>query len=231
MKNTLYTLAFCSLTVGASQAAVFVLDLPPNTANIASGSSFTTSATLSGATFDISYTLNAVATDTTITPFIRSDGSHFGVGSTPDGTNPGQQRSIDAGDGEKVSITNLSITNFNAGTSGLTQGDFSISFEDVGILNGNSTQDGVNLSFIGFGNTTANVTRPGNGATPALIDLTALTNYDPASTALYLEPDNANGSNRWSINAISVDVTAVPEPSTFAMLGLGGLGLILRRRK
>lgn len=37
------------------------------------------------------------------------------------------------------------------------------------------------------------------------------------------------GSNRPAVNGVQID--AVPEPSTTALLGLGGLALILRRRK
>ncbi|QQL46089.1 PEP-CTERM sorting domain-containing protein [Sulfuriroseicoccus oceanibius] len=40
-----------------------------------------------------------------------------------------------------------------------------------------------------------------------------------------------NGSTRSSIAGFTVEYTAVPEPSSAALLGLGGLALILRRRK
>lgn len=49
---------------------------------------------------------------------------------------------------------------------------------------------------------------------------------------------NINSLNTGNVNfsgtsdaAIRIDVTAVPEPSSTALLGLGGLALILRRRK
>ena len=39
------------------------------------------------------------------------------------------------------------------------------------------------------------------------------------------------GSSNLALDTISLDYTAVPEPSSAALLGLGGLALILRRRK
>lgn len=40
-----------------------------------------------------------------------------------------------------------------------------------------------------------------------------------------------HSANWGETNSVSLDVTAVPEPSSTALLGLGGLALILRRRK
>jgi len=40
-----------------------------------------------------------------------------------------------------------------------------------------------------------------------------------------------NGSTRSSVAGFTVEYTAVPEPSSAALLGMGGLALILRRRK
>ena len=120
-KICLPTFTICLVATGFSQGATVVpLDLPGDS-NHPSGTTFTTSQTASGATFDISYTLNAFATDVSVAPFIRS--TIFGVGSVPDGNTAGQQLSVDGDDGEQLSIVGLSITNFNAGTSGLTESD------------------------------------------------------------------------------------------------------------
>ncbi|WP_227021626.1 PEP-CTERM sorting domain-containing protein [Oceaniferula marina] len=41
----------------------------------------------------------------------------------------------------------------------------------------------------------------------------------------------AGGANDWYADDVIVDITTVPEPSSAALVGLGGLALILRRRK
>ncbi|MFC4993806.1 PEP-CTERM sorting domain-containing protein [Rubritalea tangerina] len=41
----------------------------------------------------------------------------------------------------------------------------------------------------------------------------------------------AGGANDWYADNVVLDVVAVPEPSSTALIGLGGLALILRRRK
>ncbi|MBK1831876.1 PEP-CTERM sorting domain-containing protein [Verrucomicrobiaceae bacterium R5-34] len=42
---------------------------------------------------------------------------------------------------------------------------------------------------------------------------------------------DATAGDGWAIGGVDILVTAVPEPSSAALLGLGGLALILRRRK
>ncbi len=55
-----------------------------------------------------------------------------------------------------------------------------------------------------------------------------------SATFTFANYDNtgvASNTNRWDNITIEGDVVAVPEPSSTALLGLGGLALILRRRK
>ena len=222
MKTLLSTLAAGVLLAGAGQAATVVLNLPGNGSH-ASGTTFSTSSSYGGATFDIRYTLNAFATIGTPAPFIGSDGTIFGVGSFDDGSIAGQLVSIDGDDGEQLSMTNLSITNFNAGSSGLVVGDLKLSFNTLDIANGTAANDGITLSFTAFGDTTVGVDQP------TTINLTALSNFSSTATSLYLQPDNAASNNRWSISGITASVT--PEPSSTTLFGLGLVGVLLRRRR
>ena len=220
MKMILCAICVSLMVAGAAQAQQSItLDLPAGGPDPhPDGSVFATSVTDGGgATYDIEYTLNAFATDETVVDaFIKANagGTFFGVGSAPDGANTAQQESVDGGDGERLSITNLSITNFVPGDDGLTASDLSIAFSSITIANGPNVQDGINFSFADFDVDTANVTRPGFvnpdtgvAAQPAEVDLTALANFDAASTSVFLAPDNVAGSNRWSVAAIVVDVT------------------------
>ena len=219
MRKFLCAICVSLLAASAVQAQQSIsLDLPAGGPDPhLDGASFTTSVTDGGgATYDIVYTLNAFATDeTNVDAFIKTNGqgTFFGVGSAPDGANTGQQESVDGGDGERLSISNLSITNFVAGSDGLVAGDLSIAFGSITIFNGTSTQDGVNFSYADFDVDTANANRPGrvldDGTipVPAQVDLTALANYDAASTSLFIAPDNIANSNRWSISEITVLVT------------------------
>ena len=181
-----------------------------------------------GATYDIEYTLNAFAADeTTVDAFIKTNGLQtlFGVGSGIDGANTGQQESIDGNDGERLSITNLSITNFVAGSDGLVASDLSIAFETITIANGTALRDRANFSYADFDVDVTQVIRPGFidpdtgvAAEPALVDLTARANYDSAATSLFVAPSSASAQNRFSISEITVQVTG-GTPSTAVLLG------------
>jgi hypothetical protein len=66
------------------------------------------------------------------------------------------------------------------------------------------------------------------------LDLTSLPNIDTSET--YMLTISALGTgfgHHKALDALTLngDITAVPEPSSAALLGLGGLALILRRRK
>ncbi|MDF7799544.1 hypothetical protein P4C99_08710 [Pontiellaceae bacterium B1224] len=222
MKKIISIISMGLLVAGAAQADVVILDLPAG-GNHVSGSTFTTTnVSYNGATFDIEYTLNAFATSNSPAPFVRSNGgTYFGVGSASD-PNVGNQESLDGDDGEQLSITGLLITNFNAGTSGLTEGDLSIAFESLDIANGTANPDGITVSFTGFGTSTTIITKP------VTIDLPSLGNFSSASTAMYIEPDTTASNNRWSVSGISVSV--IPEPATLGLIALFGFGTLFIRR-
>ncbi|MFC7338713.1 PEP-CTERM sorting domain-containing protein [Haloferula chungangensis] len=212
------------LAAGAASAATIVpLDMPASGSH-ASGASFITSQSIAGVTFDISYTLNAFAAITDPAPFINSAGSYFGVGSSNDGAVVGQQQSLDADDNEQLSIT-IAITNFNAGSSGLTVGDITdFQFSELTIINGTAGNDGIFVSFTGFGDSEVGVDNP------TTIDLTTLGNFSSAASTLYIQPDGNQSNNRWSVGGISVSYN-IPEPSSVTLIGIGIAGMAFRRRR
>ncbi|VGO15445.1 hypothetical protein PDESU_04028 [Pontiella desulfatans] len=222
MKKIQCALSIGLLAAGVAQAVLVDLALPA-AGNHASGSGFSTAASFNGATFDIEYTLNAFATSNSPAPFIRSSGgTYFGVGSALD-PNTGNQESIDGDDGEQLSIAGLSIVNFSANGSGLVQGDLSIAFQSLSIANGTAANDGITISFTGFGDATVDVTHP------TTLDLTSLANFGSSSTALFLEPDGPQSNNRWSVSGISVSV--IPEPATLGMVVASAAGMLVIRRR
>lgn len=119
--------------------------------------------------------------------------------------------------------TNYSFTLLSVRANGFLtdSGSYALSY------NGGSA--GVATSLIGSGTQTGNsIEGSGTGSSSGLnareITWSFSTNDTPADAVLNLTGD-------WNVNAILVETTAVPEPSSTALLGLGGLALILRRRK
>lgn len=82
-------------------------------------------------------------------------------------------------------------------------------------------------SFLAEG-TGTNSGAPAGSFASNTVDLTLPSSYTGSLDQLYLSFKNRNGGQ---FLMDDVTVTAVPEPSSVALLGLGGLALILRRRK
>jgi len=138
--------------------------------------------------------------------------------------------------------------NFNS-TTGIVTGSETLTINDGAGHNLTGTVTGVNIAVIGTGgtlNTTATVNLSGVTYTGTSADLVALRNdvnanggvvamtfqFVPAVSLTALGAAGATNSTSWSGTIEST--TAVPEPSSLAIAGLGALGMIgygIRRRK
>ena len=85
-------------------------------------------------------------------------------------------------------------------------------------------QDAFGASLIGGAQTVTGITGGGTYTT-----VTGMGTIDTASSDIFLSLSRVGGQVR--MNGVSLDYAAVPEPSSTALLGLGGLALILRRKK
>ena len=219
MKNKLLSMIACLLFAGSAQAVAgtVTVDLAlPADGNYPAGSFpvVSTGQRFGGATFDVVYTLSAASNDTGAR--VGVIGGVVGVGSDND-INPNHFNTLE-GDGsagangstaggEGLSITGLSIANFQANDSGLTVEDITgLQFEGLTLGAVANVQDGANISFTGFGTSTANVNlnSGSTGGSPYTIPLTALSNFSSTATGLYIQPDNTASSNRWNVSGLSV---------------------------
>jgi len=234
MSKRLAVIGMASLGLITTSSAVTVsLDLP-SAGNHASGTVFSTSvSTTDGASFNINYTLGATANNADA--FVISDGTNLGVG-TPTGNTTAATLGGNGfnGGGNGLSFTSLTISNFMAGSVVLTTNDISnLQFDTLTLSGaGNDFRDGGLFSFGSFDDND-NGTNLENATDPFNIDLSTLATQPVGglATGLFVEPDSGQNQNVWSVSGLTVSFDVVPEPSTTALLGLGGLALILRRRK
>ncbi|VGO15447.1 hypothetical protein PDESU_04030 [Pontiella desulfatans] len=188
----------------AAQAAVVATNL-----NIAAAGSYpgetviTTAQEYNGATFDINYTLGSIANGSN--SFVYATAAVMGVGSDTDIAN--HYSTLEGDDGEGMSFTSLSISNFSAGASGLVLEDITdLAFVSFSVGASGHNPDGVTMSFTGFTNNTSSMSLTGLGLNYT-VDLTARPNYPVApslATNLFVKPNSASGSNRWNVDGVGV---------------------------
>lgn len=225
-----------------AQAALTFVDLPTS-GTYSGGETVATNVTgTDGATFTLTYTLGLIGNPSTPDPltspiFISSDGSNLGVGGGSDIAN--HNATIEANDGQGLSFTSLTLSAFTAGTT-YTQAEYenSLSWTGFNVSAGANGGDRALVSFDGFGGTTQliafnSAANLASATVDGAITVTGLTEYSGSEDDLYIALNGVGSNNRFGINGLQVTYigTAIPEPTSTALLGLGGLALIMRRRK
>jgi len=151
--------------------------------------------------------------------------------------------------GDNWAGQNMTVTTDGGNIDATSYGSYTVEF-DYGYRSDATTNGDITMR-VALWNTTTNtmldsadftITDPGQGPEAwtqtdfqlnLSYDETAQTAGDVLQLRFINTTDLPSGSADWSATALidNVSVTAVPEPSSAALLGLGGLALILRRRK
>lgn len=231
MKKTLQTIIALALTSGISHAATVTVA----NADFSSASS-------AGGNASVAASWDKTAANITTNIYFLA-----GAASPP---YPDKAAYLNAsGDGTVITTISQNLSDFNLGLNASTYNSWSISF-DAGYR---GTMDPVNMlvALVDLGSdgiyqstdtvlSSATFTRadapvpPGESMRPMPNESVNLV-FTSASTndiGLIFQNTNANGVTYQETGIIdNIVITAVPEPSSAALLGLGGLALILRRRK
>lgn len=142
--------------------------------------------------------------------------------------NPGSG-SVQATDGNNIAfIQNSTISQSLSGFTLGTGDTISVTFDLWSTNQGTGSTFEVNFAGIGVQNPAAITI--GGPAVSRTIDFTVTAAQD-GLTSGDLSFKSTLGGNRYRLDNVQVLHTAVPEPSSAVLLGLGGLALILRRRK
>ena len=225
-----------ALFAGSSAHAVVIAQYDMTDLAVVSGQNSSTSDIASNANVTVSGFNENLTGGTAQGEFGRSSGgllpasgsNGFGaraLNSSP--ANPWWEFTITPTGGATLELTTLTL---DAGVAdGLatdTNWDYNVSTSIGGLGTTIGTFDGPTTS--GVATVTAGLS----------VDLSSLASQTSAFT-IRITPDRISGTNGaisqragWIDNVtLNADVTTVPEPSSAALLGLGGLALILRRKK
>jgi hypothetical protein len=122
--------------------------------------------------------------------------------------------------GASAGSTQDTIDNGEVYTFTMTDATWSL---DSMLTNNWNSLDSFSISAIGY--TTLNFS---GASDAALIDISSFSNIAPGVAATIT--DTSTGGNGWTIDDLTFSIVAIPEPSTVALLLMGGVGLVALRR-
>jgi hypothetical protein len=193
------------LLAGTAQAVELNLDLSlPTAGSYSNATEIVSPQSFYGATFDLVYTIDSIALGSN--SFAYSTGNELGVGSDSDLST--HYATLEGDDGEGLSFTGLSISNFVANSSGIELIDIAnLRFSGLTMSDVGHSKDGIAVSFTDFGTNSVNFTLS-NVISPYTLDLTGLGNYTVPETDLFIKNDSGNSADRWDVVGLSVKIDA-----------------------
>lgn len=154
---------------------------------------------------------------------LRADGSGAAYGWQPDGGTGAQSYRWSNGEIAYWTTTILDRDNGNADVTSL----YNIRLTSMEATNRLEVPDSATIVLTnGFSQVNSMQAGAGTG------EITHnFTNFDAKSMTLEMTNNPANAPQYFRVDTVGFEVTSIPEPSSVAPLGLGGLGLLMRRRK